>query len=213
MQQLLTGRARLPNFAGEWGRAQLSNVGTIVTGSTPPTSDRSNYGRDHMFVSPADLGRSKYVTTTDKMLSKIGFARTRRIPAGSTLFVCIGSTIGKVGLTAEDLATNQQINSIIPNDSVDPEYLYYAANTLSSVVREQAGEQAVPLVNKSQFSAFEILVPPFPEQRAIAEVLSDADTEIAQLRAKLDKATTVKTGMMQELLNGHTRLSVEEAAV
>ena len=207
MQQLLTGRTRLPKFAGEWKRAQLSTVGVVVTGGTPPTRDRSNYGWDHMFVSPADLGRSKNVTTTEKMLSKSGFARTRRIPAGSTLFVCIGSTIGKVGLAAEDLATNQQINSIIPSDGIDPDYLYYAANTLSSVVREQAGAQAVPLVNKSQFSAFEILLPTLPEQRAIAEVLSDADAQIAQLRAKLDKATSMKTGMMQELLTGRTRLS------
>src|SRR4051794_37822190 len=99
----------------DWAPIRIDAVGTVVTGSTPPTRDRSNYGSDYLFVSPADLGRSKYVRTTSKMLSKLGFARSRGVPAGSTLFVCIGSTIGKVGLAAKQLATNQQINAIVPD--------------------------------------------------------------------------------------------------
>lgn len=159
-----------------------------------------------MFASPADLGRTKYVQSTAKMLSAKGFARSRQIPAGATLFVCIGSTIGKIGLAGENLATNQQINSIIPSESVDPEYLYYAASTLSTIVREQAGEQAVPLVNKSQFSEFEIPLPPLTEQKAIASTLADADDLISTLERLIAKKRAIKEGMMQQLLTGRTRL-------
>lgn len=159
-----------------------------------------------MFVSPADLGQSKYVRTTAKRLSRSGLARSRSIPAGSTLFVCIGSTIGKVGLTIEELATNQQINSIIPGAEIDTEYLYYAAKTLSSVIRDRAGEQAVPLVNKSEFSAFEILLPQLDEQRRIASSLRDVDDLIAALERKIAKKQAIKQGMMQQLLTGKTRL-------
>lgn len=140
------------------------------------------------------------------MLSTKGFAGSRRVPAGSTLFVCIGSTIGKVGLAGEDLATNQQINSIIPNGSVDPEFLFYATSTLSAIVREQAGEQAVPLVNKSQFSEFEIPMPPLVEQKEIATALADADDLIATLERLIAKKQAIKQGMMQQLLTGRTRL-------
>ena len=192
--------------AAPWPHARLDAVGSVVTGGTPPTSDRSNYGRQHLFVSPADLGRTKYVRTSAKMLSTKGFAGSRRVPAGSTLFVCIGSTIGKVGLAGEDLATNQQINSIIPNGSVDPEFLFYATSTLSAIVREQAGEQAVPLVNKSQFSEFEIPMPPLVEQKEIATALADADDLIATLERLIAKKHAVKQGMMQQLLTGRTRL-------
>ena len=178
----------------------------VVTGSTPPTSDRANYGHEHMFVSPADLGRTKYIDSTGKMLSKRGLAKSRLVPAGSTLFVCIGSTIGKVGVAGADLATNQQINSIVPNEGIDAEYLYYAATTLSSVVREKAGEQAVPLVNKSEFSTFEILVPPIAEQRSIAARLAEADDLAASLERLIAKKRDIKQGMMQELLTGRTRL-------
>ncbi|MBJ6640199.1 restriction endonuclease subunit S [Streptomyces sp. DHE7-1] len=190
----------------EWRHVRLDSVGAIVTGSTPPTRDRSNYGRHRMFAGPGDLGRTKYVTETSKMLSACGFARARSVPAGSTLFVCIGSTIGKVGLAAAELATNQQINAIIPNDRVDPEYLYYAATTLAAPVRERAGEQAVPLVNKSDFSAFEIPLPSLEEQRRIAATLQEVDRLAVVLEALIVKKQAVMQGLMQQLLTGQTRL-------
>jgi type I restriction enzyme S subunit len=189
-----------------WLSVRLDAVGTVVTGSTPPTRDRSYYGHERMFASPADLGRSKYVTRTSKWVSRRGFDRSRPIPGGSTLFVCIGSTIGKVGLAADEMTANQQINAIIPSHQVDHEYLYYAAATLSSRVREQAGEQAVPLVNKSDFSAFEILLPPPDEQRAIACALAEVDQLITALERLIAKEQSIKQGMMQELLTGKSRL-------
>ncbi|WP_234531680.1 restriction endonuclease subunit S [Streptomyces shenzhenensis] len=190
-----------------WSRAQIGSVGTVVTGSTPSTSDRSNYGHEYMFVSPADLGQKKYVSASGKMLSARGFSRSRRVPAGSTLFVCIGSTIGKVGLADRALATNQQINSIVPSSQVDSEFLYYAVNILSSLVRERAGEQAVPLVNKSEFSSFEIALPPLVEQRLIAEGLRDVDALISTIERMIAKKQAIKQGMMQQLLTGKTCLS------
>ena len=90
--------------------------------------------------------------------------------------------------------------------SVDPEFLFYATSTLSAIVREQAGEQAVPLVNKSQFSEFEIPMPPLVEQKEIATALADADDLIATLERLIAKKQAIKQGMMQQLLTGRTRL-------
>ncbi|MFI9831639.1 restriction endonuclease subunit S [Streptomyces sp. NPDC051913] len=188
-----------------WSRARIGSVGTVVTGSTPSTGDRSNYGQEFLFVSPGDLGRTKHVTASAKMLSARGYSRSRRVPAGSTLFVCIGSTIGKVGLAGRDLATNQQINSIVPTGQVDPEFLYYAVSVLSPLVRERAGEQAVPLVNKTEFAAFEIALPPLPEQRRIAESLGDVDALMSVIERMLAKKQAIKLGMTQHLLTGGTR--------
>ncbi|NUR68536.1 MAG: restriction endonuclease subunit S [Streptomyces sp.] len=188
-----------------WSRARIGSVGTVVTGSTPSTGDRSNYGQEFLFVSPGDLGRTKHVTASAKMLSARGFSRSRRVPAGSTLFVCIGSTIGKVGLAGRALATNQQINSIVPTGQVDPEFLYYAVSVLSPLVRERAGEQAVPLVNKTEFAGFEIALPALPEQRRIAESLGDVDALMSVIERMLTKKQAIKLGMMQHLLTGTTR--------
>lgn len=189
-----------------WPRVRLGCVGTVVTGSTPPTSDRLNYGHDYLFVSPGDMGRSKYVSRTAKMLSPKGYEWARPVPAEATLFVCIGSTIGKVGIASKSLVTNQQINAIISSQGIDAEYLYYAVSTLAPFVREQAGRQAVPLVSKSEFSQFEIPVPSLSEQRRISGVLRDADDLITTLTRFIAKKQAIKQGMMQRLLTGRTRL-------
>lgn len=189
-----------------WSMTRLDAVADIVTGSTPATSDRSNYGQEYMFVSPADIGKGKFVRSTIKNLSEVGYSRTRHVPKGSVLFVCIGSTIGKVGIAGDDLATNQQINALIPSHAVDSDFLFYAASTLSGIVRNQAGEQAVPLVSKAQFSRFEIPTPPLVEQKRIASTISDADRLIESLERLISKKQAIKQGLMQELLSGKTRL-------
>ena len=74
-------------------------------------------------------------------------------------------------------------------------------------LKQIAGQTAVPIIGKSQFEQMSISGPSdFAEQKAIAEVLSDMDAEIAALEAKRAKYESIKQGMMQELLTGKTRL-------
>ena len=130
----------------EWEVKCIKDFGPVITGSTPPTFDSENYGGSYMFVSPADLSEDKkYITTTEKTLTDKGFSQARKIPKGSVLFTCIGSTIGKVGIASQDLATNQQINAVI----TDGEYLFYVLSLHSDRIRILANEQAVPIINKS----------------------------------------------------------------
>ena len=108
---------------------------------------------------------------------------------------------------SKELTSNQQINAIFPNESVSHEFFYYAANLISKLVRLQAGEQAVPMVNKSQFSKFSVVFPPTKaEQEAIAEALSDTDALIESLEQLIAKKRLIKQGTMQQLLTGKTRL-------
>jgi type I restriction enzyme S subunit len=136
---------------------------------------------------------------------------SRRFPKDSILFVSIGSTIGKCGLAPVELTSNQQINAIFPSTSFASEYLYYAVSAAASRIKAQAGEQAVPIVNKTQFSHTGIAFPSFSEQRAIAAALSDADAWIESLEKLIEKQRAVKQGAMQALLTppgqpGHQRL-------
>ena len=221
MQELLTGKKRLPGFETEPGTKQtevgmipedwevkpLGSIATIATGNTPPTRDPANYGDEFLFVSPIDMGAAKYISRTERMLSERGFSISRHFPRGSILFVCIGSTIGKCGIAAQTLTSNQQINAVLPPENMVLDYLFYAVSAVASKVRSLAGEQAVPIVNKAAFSDTAICLPPTKaEQEAISEVLSDMDEEIADLDAKLAKARQLKQGMMQELLTGRIRL-------
>ncbi len=184
----------------------IASVGHVQTGNTPPTSQRDLYGGDFLFVGPSDIGDMKYIVRSEKTLSLKGFKAARAFPSGSSLFVCIGSTIGKVGLAAVDLTSNQQINAVTPGTQVDAEYLYYSLLLASPRIASLAGEQAVPIINKSSFSANLIAIPPLPEQRAIAAALSDADKLIAALDGMIAKKRDLKQAAMQHLLTGMVRL-------
>ena len=194
------------NAIAAWDSRELAEVARIETGGTPPTSDRSLYGNDVPFASPADIGAQRWITTTDKNLSLAGWNRARRLPAGSILVVCIGSTIGKVGMAAIPMATNQQINAVIPSEKIDRDFLYYFLCLSANEIRGQASEQAVPIINKSTFGRLIVAMPPLPEQQAIAAALSDADGVVAGLERVIAKKRLIKQGAMQDLLTARRRL-------
>ena len=181
----------------DWELLPIGSIGDLYTGTTPPTHDRSLYGDEYPFISPADLGSEKYIRKAEKNLSAKGYLTTRQIPRGSLLFVCIGSTIGKTGIVTKSSSCNQQINYLVPFEEYHSEYLYYALGSIAPLVKEQAGEQAVPMVNKSEFAKFTIPVPKIDEQIAIAKTLSSIDELIAVTAQLLNKKERIFEGALQ----------------
>lgn len=103
---------RFEGFTDDWEERKLSEIGKIVTGNTPNTSNKDYYNGDFLFVSPADIQENRYVNKTTTTLTELGFKTGRLVPKGATLFVSIGSTIGKTGQSICDVITNQQIESV-----------------------------------------------------------------------------------------------------
>ena len=194
-------RLRFPEFRnlGEWKEKSISDFGEIITGSTPSTAHPEFYGGGIPFVSPADISDLRWVSDTKTTLSALGFEKTRPIKANSVLFVCIGSTIGKVTQNVRDCATNQQINSVIPNSEHSGGFVYYILSLNAERIAKLAGIQTVPIINKTQFSAVRLLVPESSEQDRIANCLSSLDDFIAAQSRKIDVLMIHKKGLMEQL--------------
>lgn len=194
-------RLRFPEFegTGDWVEQSVGDFGQVVTGSTPSTTDPSLYGGGIPFVSPADISELRYVDETKTTLTAAGFQKTRPIRAGSVLFVCIGSTIGKIAQNVRDCATNQQINAVIPNVRHSGGFVYFALSNATDRITLLAGKQAVPIINKSLFSSVRLLVPGLPEQERISDCLTTIDDFITAETRKLDTLKTHKKGLMQKL--------------
>ena len=191
----------------DWDIKRLVELTRVETGGTPPTKDKSNYGDEYFFVGPADLGKSVFISDTEKKLSEKGFNLSRRFPTNSILFTCIGSTIGKMGIASKELTSNQQINAVFPSELFSHVYAYYILSYLSSRIKSLAGEQAVPQINKTQFQNTQIPIPSTKtEQTAIATAISDIDALVEKLEKFITKKRAIKQGMMQELLAGKRRL-------
>lgn len=193
-------RIRFKGFTGDWEQHKLYEIGQIITGTTPPTSDAENYNGDLLFVSPADIDDNRYITKTITTVSEKGFNTGREIRKGASLFVSIGSSIGKVAQMAEKAITNQQINAVVPNDNYDEDFVFSLLETQSSNVKAIASNQAVPIVNKSTFSNIDVLVPPnITEQQKMGKYFANLDNLITLHQRKLDQFQMMKKFMLQNL--------------
>jgi type I restriction enzyme S subunit len=184
----------------DWEEIVIGSFGRVVTGSTPKTSEPENYGGDKLFISPGDLDGRKFILDTKTKLTQKGFESGRAIPAGSVCFVCIGSTIGKVALNALEAITNQQINSIIVDHSkYDHKFVFAILEKESKKIKRIAGEQAIPIINKTEFSKYKLAVPTKIEQVKIANFLSAIDQKIDLANSELEKAKEWKKGLLQQM--------------
>lgn len=168
----------------KWKKIKVSDIGKVITGKTPKTSESDNYGGEIPFLTPSDDMTIKYVRNTNKTLTDKGKVSVKNmlLPANAICVSCIGSDLGKVVITTKETITNQQINSIIVDtEKYDVDYIYYSMLILGKVLNHHSKTStAVPIVNKTSFSNYEIVVPTKDVQTKIASILSLIDDKIEQ---------------------------------
>jgi type I restriction enzyme S subunit len=196
---------RFPEFSGEWEEKKLGAIATITTGSTPSTLISEYYNGNKLFVSPADLQGNRYVYSTKTKLTELGFSKGRKIDKGSVVFVCIGSTIGKVGITTEDSLTNQQINSLKAKTDHSNNFIYSLLELNGQKIKLLAGVQAVPQINKTDFSNLLFHFPNISEQTKIACFLTEVDKKLTALKQKKSLLEQYKKGVMQQIFSQELR--------
>ncbi|TXJ07748.1 MAG: restriction endonuclease subunit S, partial [Acinetobacter sp.] len=122
MEKQKCPEVRFKGFDRGWGAKNLSELGEIQTGSTPSTTEDSNYSKlGLLWVTPTDIN-SQLILNSGKKLSIIGREKARIVPANTILVTCIAS-IGKNGLLQEEASFNQQINSLTPYVGNEPYFL------------------------------------------------------------------------------------------
>ena len=164
-----------------WKSLHISDLGRIITGKTPKTSIKENYGGNIPFLTPSDDLSNKYAPDTNKKITELGLNEVKNclLPPNSICVSCIGSDLGKVVMLKEYSVTNQQFNSIIPYEDFYPDFIYY----LMTIVGKELNfigktSTAVPIINKSTFSKTEVVIPSLPTQQKIANILSSLDDKI-----------------------------------
>lgn len=209
MQELLTGQKRLPGFSEEWSKQQLGDICNIVNGGTPSTSIAEFWNGKILWCTPTDITScsTKYIYTTESKITESGLKASSAtlLPKGA-LLLCSRATIGEVRIAGNTICTNQGFKSLVVHQNISNEWLYYMVHVLKPNMLEKAIGSTFLEISKKDLAELDIIVPEFTEQKAIAQVLSDMDSEIEQLEKKLSKYQQIKQGMMQELLTGRIRL-------
>lgn len=184
-----------------WEYKKLGEVGQIITGSTPSTKDSENYATsDYCFFKPSDLPTDSigHLSSSEYHISKKAFSSSRKLPKGSVLVSCIGS-IGKVGILELDAVSNQQINSIIPNSSIDSTFLALAILSIKDEMTAKANAPVVPIINKTDFSNFKIPIPPLSEQQHIVSELDLLSSIIEKKKEQLKELDNLAQSIFYDM--------------
>lgn len=214
MQELLSGKKRLEGFKGEWKKTKVSNISTIKgrvgwKGYTKKDLvDNGPYaiGAKHINKSnkldlsdPTCLSYEKFIESPEIMVFK------------NDVLIVQRGTIGKVVLIETEIgdATINPSMLILRSTNIPPKFIYYylTSEEGQNQIIIDTSSTGVPMITQKQVLNFRIPLPPtIAEQKAIAQILSDMDTEIEALEAQLQKTQNLIQGMMQELLTGKIRL-------
>lgn len=207
MQQLLTGKKRLLGFGDVWDVVQLKRIisefivpmrdkPTALTGPIPWCRIEDFDGK---YLKKSLSNQGVDLNTVSKMNLKI-------FPV-NTLLVSCSANLGRCAIVKQKLVTNQTFIGLVPSDRIDVEFLYYKMSREDKNLNNMATGTTISYLSREQFENYEILIPSSKaEQTAIANILSDCDSEIAALEEKRDKYKEIKQGMMQQLLTGKIRL-------
>lgn len=209
MQQLLTGKKRLPGFGEKWVEIELGQHSIMNSGGTPSTANPEYYGGKIPFLSINDITKAgKFIYETEKTITEEGLKNSSaRLFKKGTIMYAMYASVGKCAITKIRISCSQAILGINVDSTLDADFLYYYLVSIQDDVLNYGQTGTQTNLSKQIISSFILNVPSSKaEQTAIANILSDCDSEIAALEEKRDKYKEIKQGMMQQLLTGKIRL-------
>lgn len=211
MQQLLTGKKRLPGFCGDWIKKKVSSVSDILRGGSPrPIENYIVKSGGVNWIKIGDVDSSaKYIFRTNEQIIESGIQYSRFVHSGD-LLLSNSMSFGRPYILKTEGCIHDGWLVIQNYDKYfDKEFLYYllGSDEVLKQYKSLAAGSSVLNLNKDIVGKVVLYFPSsISEQTAIANILSDCDSEIAALEEKRDKYQEIKQGMMQQLLTGKIRL-------
>ena len=215
MQRLLTGRTRLPGFTSPWQKVKLGEIGKFDKGVGVPKEKivsegckAITYGEIYTKYDYVIKDFASYIDSDTAQTSK-------QISSGAIIFAGSGETLEDIGKCVAFIDNDKayaggDIIIFNPSIEVDSLVLSYILNSPVAIAQKRRYGQGHSVVHiyQKDLARIEFELPSLPEQKAIAEVLTTADDEIATHRKKLDALRLQKRGLMQQLLTGKTRVKI-----
>jgi len=192
-------------FSKDFEQRKLSELGKLVTGTTPSTKDKELWSPPEVpFCTPGDFRDALLVSTTSRMVSQKGAQAIRRLSGNSFLQVCIGATIGKSGYVTEEITTNQQINAVEGMSIDDARFLalLMRSSGILENLRDNAAGSTLPIISKGSWGELEI---PWPirDARGMYSMLGMAfEKALESSDSTIAKARILRSGLLSDLLSG-----------
>ncbi|MBU0974379.1 restriction endonuclease subunit S [Patescibacteria group bacterium] len=207
-----TGGEMVESELGEipisWKIVEINDFGKIVCGKTPPKSNHKYFGGNIPFIKIPDMHGRMFVIKTEDTLTSDGadYQKNKTLPKGSICVSCI-ATVGLVCIITQDSQTNQQINSIIPNNSHYKEYLYFVLSSMTKQLQDFAsGGSATLNLNTGSFSNIPMLSPSYDllaKFHSVAELIFE---QVVLKAMENEKLSAIRDSLLPRLMNGKLRV-------
>lgn len=196
----------------DWHIKSLDDVGKIIGGGTPDSTNKNFWGGDIFWAVPKDVTKLQVnqIEDTERKITKLGLENSsaKILPKG-TILITSRATIGKCAITTKPMSTNQGFQNIICNDEFDNYFIFYSIKYyLNNLVRLSQGTTFLEISN-NQIKKIIIPIPKLlSEQQKISTILLNIDSQIESLIQYNEKLSTLKKSLTQKLLIGKIRVSI-----
>ena len=220
MQELLTGKRRLPGFGGEWEMRRLGDHLRFLKNGTNSRAELRTEGNiKYLHYGDIHVSSGAFWNVAEHEMPYLPQTKAEslvRLEDGDLVFADASEDLAGVAKSIEICGVNGQqvvpglhtiavrFDKLILADGFKA-YLQFIPAFYNHLLRLVAGTKVFS-TNRAHISGCELALPGIEEQTAIAEVLGEMDAQIAALEAKRQKTALLKQGMMQELLTGRIRL-------
>jgi type I restriction enzyme S subunit len=186
-----------------WEVKKIKEIGEVSSGGTPDTSKTKYWNGDINWCTPTDITalKNKFLGNTKTKITEEGLKNSSaKILPPNSIIVCTRATIGKAAINTVPMSTNQGFKNIIPKN-IDTDFLYYKIISQEHGLLRIASGSTFLEVSKTDFDNFHISIPPLPEQKKIASILSTWDIAIDNCKGIIENLKIRNKALAQKLFN------------
>ena len=189
-----------PQIPSDWNCLQVGSFSRTMAGGTPSTIRSDFWDGDVPWINSGAL-KNLEIKSPSRFITKLGLQNSaaKLVPAGSAVIALTGATTGMVGLLSFECATNQSVVAVVPNDSAISAYLFYFLMFARPHVLSFATGAAQPHINKGVVDRLLVPLPPLPEQKKIAHILTTVQRAIDEQERIIQTTTELKKALMHKL--------------
>lgn len=203
-------KLRFPKFREIWKQKVISNLGEIVGGGTPSTTNTEYWDGNIDWYTPTEIGEKKYISNSKRKITTLGLnnSSAKLLPIG-TILLTSRASIGSIGILQKIGCTNQGFQSIIVNEKNDCDFVYYMMICLKKELLKRASGSTFLEISADALRNIEVILPDQDEQCKIGSFLSVVDNRIESLEKMLHLQKKYKQGIMQRIFNQTIRFKDE----
>ena len=199
-EEKMVPKLRFSGFNDEWDSDIINNIGEIISGGTPKTDIDEYWNGEINWFTPSELDNHKYIYESYRKITKSGLdnSSAKLLPVNSIL-ISSRATVGEVAINKVESTTNQDFETIITNENMDYEFIYYSIMNLRKELLRLSYGSTFLSITKKDLGKINIPFPKISEQRKISSFLSKIDYKIELLEEKYQYYQDFKKYLMQQI--------------